>query len=74
MFEINGETWRIFFVSPGHPILRRSDGSLTIGTCDDITKSIYLDDSLDCALMKKVLAHELTHAAMFSYNVDLDLI
>lgn len=71
MFNINGETWRIVLVSPGHPELRRSDGSVTIGMCDDVAKCIYLDDTLDPALMRKVLAHEVSHAAMFSYNVDL---
>lgn len=71
MFNINGETWRIVLVSPGHPELRRSDGSITIGMCDDDAKCIYLDDTLDPVLMRKVLAHEVSHAAMFSYNVDL---
>lgn len=71
MFEINGETWHLVFVSPGHPSLIRSDGSVTIGMCDDDVKKIYIDDTLDSALMRKVLAHEITHAAMFSYNVDL---
>ena len=73
MFNINGETWRIVLVSPGHPELRRSDGSVTIGMCDDVAKCIYLDDTLDPALMRKVLAHEVSHAAMFSYNVELTL-
>lgn len=72
MFNINGETWYIKFVSPFHPQLIRSDGSVTIGACDDNTKTIYLDDAIDGALMKKVLAHEITHAAMFSYNIDLN--
>lgn len=73
MFKINGEIWRIIFVSPQHFTLMRSNGSFSIATCDDTTKCIYIDDTLDCALMKKVLAHEITHAAMFSYNIDLDL-
>lgn len=71
MFNINGETWRIVFVSPYHPQLMRSDGSLTIGCCNDDTKTIYLDETLDAYMIKKVLTHEITHAAMFSYNVDL---
>ena len=71
MFEINGERWRIVFVSPNHPQLIRSDGSSTIGACNDNTKTIYLDKTLDKYLVKKVLTHEITHAAMFSYNVDL---
>lgn len=71
MFKINGETWEISFVSPTHPQLVRSDGSLAIGSCDDNTKTIYLNNTLDGYLLKKVLTHEITHAAMFSYNVDL---
>lgn len=71
MFNINGETWRIVLVSPGHPSLTRSDGSTTIGMCDDDVKCIYLDDTLEPDLMRKVLAHEVSHAAMFSYNVEL---
>lgn len=73
MFEINGEEWGIYIVSPVHYKLRRLDGSLTIGVCDDNDKRIYISDGLDPKLMKKVLAHEITHAAMFSYNVELSI-
>lgn len=51
----------------------RSDGSFAIGACDDNYKTIYINDQLDLNQIKKVLCHELTHAAMFSYNVDLTL-
>jgi hypothetical protein len=44
---------------------------MTLGTCDDITKTIYINDELSDRKMKKVLCHEITHPAMFSYNVDL---
>lgn len=73
MFNINGEEWDVLFVSPFHPMMYRSDGSLTIGACDDDTKTIYINYELDNKKMKKVLCHEITHAAMFSYNVDLTL-
>lgn len=72
MFHLNGETWLVYLVSPGHPTLMRSDGSVSLGTCDDTTKTIYIDKSLSCAMVRKVLAHEVAHAAMFSYNIDLD--
>lgn len=72
MFTINGEWWRILLVSPNHPKLYREDGSLTIGACDDDTKTIYINDMLNKQLMRKVLCHEITHAAMFSYNILLD--
>jgi hypothetical protein len=70
---INGEVWKILLVSPNHPCLQRSDGSYTIGACDDTTKTIYIAQTLNLVLMKKVLSHEMTHAAMFSYNVELSI-
>ena len=74
MFTINGETWRILLVSPNHPALRRSDGSYALGMCYDENKTIYMNiDLMDAPLLfKKVLCHEITHSAMFSYNVMLD--
>ena len=72
MVNINGEEWDVLLVPPSHQGLQRSDGSWTIGMCDDKVKSIYISDAIsDSQLMKKVLCHELTHAAMFSYDVDL---
>ena len=73
MFNINGEDWRIILTSRLHPMLFRSNGSLTIGACDDATKSIYINENLNPSLMKKVLCHEIAHAAMFSYNVELSI-
>ena len=72
MVNINGEGWDVFLVPPSHQGLQRSDGSWTIGMCDDGSKTIYISDAIeDRTLMKKVLCHELTHAAMFSYDVNL---
>lgn len=73
MLNINGEDWRILLVSPFHPALYRSDGTITIGACDDDTKAIYLNEELSQKKLKKVLCHEITHAAMFSYNIELSL-
>ena len=71
MFEINGETWCLVLVSPNHPELVRADGSIALGVCDNNVKTIYINEELDAQLTRKVLAHEITHAAMFSYNVTL---
>ncbi len=71
MFIINNEKWYIKFVPEYHPMLYRSDGSLSIGTCDDNDKTIYINNNLNGYLLKKVLCHEITHAAMFSYDVSL---
>lgn len=73
MFIINGEHWRVVLCSVHHPMLIRSDGSLSVGACDDASKTIYLNGNLRGDFLKKVLCHELTHAAMFSYNVELTI-
>ena len=73
MININGETWRVLLVNPKHEYLLRSNGTYSIGACDDITKTIYINETIGNNKIKKVLCHELTHAAMFSYNVELTL-
>ena len=59
--------------SPGHPQLRRSDGSYALGSCDNNCKTIFLNELIPQNKLFKVLCHEITHAAMFSYNVELSL-
>lgn len=71
MIIINGEEWRILLVSPFHPMLKRTDGEFTLGSCDNNTKTIYISNNLNSIKLKKVLNHEITHAVMFSYDVYL---
>lgn len=73
MFTINDETWYIAFCVPFHPELQRSDGSFALGVCDDNNKTIYLNQNLYGRELLKVLCHEITHASMFSYNINLTL-
>lgn len=73
MFKINGEEWRIISVPPDNIQLKRIDGGYTIGMCDDNLKTIFVATGLPTTLLKKVLCHEIVHAAMFSYNVELTL-
>lgn len=73
MFQINGKTWFIKFIDPNSFIFRMPNNKFTIGVCDNRTKTIYLSNKLRGSLLKKVLCHELVHAAMFSYNIELDL-
>lgn len=72
MFEINGEKWFIKFIRPRSDIFLMENGEYTIGTCDDSTKTIYLDTTLKGKMLKKVLCHEIVHSAMFSYDVQLN--
>lgn len=71
MVRFNGVEWIILLVSPNHPMLQRTDGSWTFGACSNLNQTIYISDNLPLSKTKKVLCHELTHAAMFSYNVHL---
>lgn len=71
MFSINDVRWRVAYVPPAHNMLIRTDGSTSIGSCDNSTHTIYLDQTLRGTALKKVLCHEIAHAAMFSYHVQL---
>ena len=73
MFLINNVYWKLAFVSPDYPLLQRMSGEYTIGACDSLTRTIYINETLSGPLLRKVLCHEITHAAMFSYNVDLSI-
>lgn len=73
MFLINNVYWKLAFVPSNFPLLQRLNGEYSIGACDNLTRTIYLNQNLSGKLLKKVLCHEITHAAMFSYNVDLSI-
>lgn len=73
MFIINNIYWKIAFVPSNFPLLQRLNGEYSIGACDNLTRTIYLNNTLQGSLLNKVLCHEITHAAMFSYNVNLSL-
>lgn len=73
MFRINGITWYVKFVPSHDETLMRSDGTIAIGMCDNNMHTIYINETLSGRLLKKVLCHEITHAAMFSYDIDLTL-
>ena len=73
MFNINGYDWKVKLVSSNHPQLQRSDGLWTIGSCNNNLSTIYISDMLDEQMLWKVLWQEITHAAMFSYNILLTI-
>ena len=73
MFTINGKIWFLKFVPNFDNSLSKLNGGNSLGVCDNNTKTIYLDERLQSSLLKKVLCHEITHAAMFSYNINLSL-
>lgn len=68
---INGVHWRVRIVSPAHPLLLTPWHTHALGVCDKITQTICIDKTLSPQQLKEVLCHEIVHAFMFSYNVDL---
>ena len=72
-FVINGIIWEVQIVPPTFPALLTTSGDFTLGCCDNNLKVIFISDGLDTKKFIKVLCHEITHAAMFSYKVKLTL-
>lgn len=72
MLKINGLDWRIMLTSSNHPQLMRPNGSFTLGCCNSENKTIYIVEGLNKTYFKKVLCHELVHASMYSYGIELN--
>lgn len=68
---INGVRWRVRLVSPAHPLLLTPWFTHALGVCDKVTQTICIDKTLPPQKLKEVLCHELVHAFMFSYAIDL---
>ena len=72
MFTINNEMWYIDLVPYNYHMLKKPNGTYALGVCSDDRKTIYIRNELPPALEKRVLCHEIVHAAMFSYDIFLD--
>lgn len=70
---INKQNWRIFFVSPNHPMLFTSNGQQALGVCDGNSYIMYISLGLPKQKLRKVLCHEIVHAAIFSYNIEMTI-
>ena len=68
---INGVRWVVRLVSPAHPMLLTPHQTHALGVCDKTTQTICIDETLSPQKIKEVLCHEIVHAFMFSYMVDL---
>ena len=73
MFTINGEKWWVVLVAPYDPALIMPNGDYAVGACNDSVKTIFINNQLYGEEFEKVLCHEIVHAAMFAYDVILDL-
>ena len=68
-FYFNGLLWHIEFVEPFDPVLYDRTGNLTVATTDPILCEIYVLKTINGDFLRRVLCHELSHAAMISYNL-----
>lgn len=68
---INGVRWVTRLVSPAHPMLLTPWKTHALGVCDKVTQTICIDETLSPQELKEVLCHEIVHAFMYSYMIDL---
>lgn len=68
MININGISWELRQVSPFHKELNYGKN---LGCCNTKDKIIYINEELKGYQAYKVLRHELAHAVLNSYNVQI---
>lgn len=70
---MNGIKWKVLFAKQDSEYLKTSLGNYTVGMCDRTTQTIYISELLQGKFLRKVLLHEITHSAMFSYGIDMSV-
>lgn len=65
--EINNLEWEVIEIVKGDERLKDKEGKDCYGVCEFYENKIYLDKGLCENLKMKVLAHELTHAYIYSH-------
>ena len=68
-FYMNGDLWRVRFVSPSDDILIDRTGERTLAVSDYSTRIISIANNLYGELLNRVFIHELGHCVMFSYGL-----
>lgn len=72
-FYMNGDLWRVHFVSPHDNVLIDRTGQRTLAVSDYSTMIISIANNLHGELLNRVFVHELGHCVMFSYGLLTDL-
>lgn len=68
-FYMNGDLWRVRFVSPSDNVLIDRTGERTLAVSDYSTRVISIANNLYGELLSRVFIHELGHCVMFSYGL-----
>lgn len=71
MFILNGVVWKVKIVPPDYPLLLMPSGRYAVGVCDNTYRLICVSNQMHGALFKEVLCHEIVHAAVYSYNIQI---
>lgn len=72
-FYMNGDLWRVQFVSSQDDVLIDRTGNRTLGVSDYSTHIISIANNLHGELLNRVFIHELGHCVMFSYGLLTEL-
>ena len=67
---INGLRWKFCKVPPASLFLQSPHGP-ALGACDKPSLTIYLNKNLKGKKLQDVICHEIVHATLFSYNINL---
>lgn len=72
-FAMGADRWRVRPVRPGDSRLVDGQGRRTLAVTDPETMCVYVSTALRGDMLDRVLAHELTHCAMLSYDLAADV-
>lgn len=67
-FVMNDYLWKVIMVPANSRYLMSRTG-LTVGTTDPNTLCVYISEELTGEFKKRVIAHEMGHAACFSFGL-----
>lgn len=68
-FWMNGDLWRVRFVSPSDNVLIDRTGERTLAVSDYSTRIISIANNLYGEFLSRVFIHELGHCVMLSYGM-----
>ena len=70
---MNGDLWKVQFVSQHNNVLIDRTGKRTLAVSDYSTMLISIADNIHGELLNRVFIHELGHCVMFSYGLLTEL-
>lgn len=70
-FNIGSLKWAVCFVPSDNEGLKGDSGESALGMTYYKTCHIYIDNTMQTALLRSTVIHELVHAFSFSYGVHL---